>query len=181
MVCWSQEELERMRTTIEDFVSLTGDRDREGERESSVPGEEVGLAQPPQKDGLAFHGIAMDSMETSSKTEDLKRNFLDHNIRRILKKEWNIYFKAKFAIITRFVKLKLTCYFLILLKFRYEKGPQLNGLDPIVVTFQSITDKEVLWLKIRENKTRSKVVVTQFSSNNLGPRNKQTESRGRHY
>ena len=84
MVCWSQEELERMRTTIEDFVSLTGDRDREGERESSVPGEELGLAQPPQKDGLAFHGIVMDSMETSSKTEDLKRNFLDHNIRRIL-------------------------------------------------------------------------------------------------
>ena len=86
-----------MRTTIEDFVSLAG----EGERESSVPGEEVSLTQPPQKDGLAFHGIVMDSMETSSKTEDLKRNFLDHNIRRILKKEWNIYFKAKFAIITR--------------------------------------------------------------------------------
>ena len=161
-----------MRTTIEDFVSLTG----EGERESSVPGEEVSLTQPPQKDGLAFHGIVMDSMETSSKTEDLKRNFLDHTIRRILKKEWNIYFIAKFAIITRY--FETTWIFFIFLKFRYEKGPQLNGLDPIVVTFQSITDKEVLWLKIRENKTRSKVVVTQFSSNNLGERNKQTESRG---
>ena len=80
-----------MRTTIEDFISLTG--------ESSVPGEEI--TEPPQKDGLAFHGILMDSMETSSKREDLRRNFLDHNIRKILQKEWNIYFRAKFAIITR--------------------------------------------------------------------------------
>ena len=84
-----------MRTTIEDFVSLTG--------ESSVPGEETVLTlnEPLQKDGLAFHGILMYSMETSSKTEDLRRNFLDHNIRKILKKEWNIYFRAKFTIITR--------------------------------------------------------------------------------
>ena len=80
-----------MRTTIEDFVALTG--------EPSLPAEEV--TQSPQKDGLAFHGIVMDSMETSSKTEDLRRNFLDHNIRKILKKEWNIYFRAKFTIITR--------------------------------------------------------------------------------
>ena len=57
----------------------------------------------------------------------------------------------------------------------------MNGLDPIVVTFQNITDKEVLWLKIRENKSGSKVVVTQFSSNKLGGRNKQRESRGRHF
>ena len=56
----------------------------------------------------------------------------------------------------------------------------MNGLDPIVVTFKSITDKEVLWLKIRENRTRSKVVVTQFSSKNLDGRNEQTESKGRH-
>ena len=80
-----------MRTTIEDFLSLTGD--------SSVAQEEI--THPPRKDGLAFHGILMDSMETSSKTEDLRRNFLDHNIRKILKKEWNIYFRAKFVIITR--------------------------------------------------------------------------------
>ena len=57
----------------------------------------------------------------------------------------------------------------------------MNGLDPIVVTFKSITDKEVMWLKIKENKTRSKVVVTQFSSSKLDGRNKQTESRGRHF
>ena len=80
-----------MRTTIEDFVSLTG--------ETSPPVEEV--TQSPQKDGLAFHGISMDSMETSCKTDDLRRNFLDHIIRKILKKEWNIYFRARFAIITR--------------------------------------------------------------------------------
>ena len=80
-----------MRTTIEDFVSLT--------EEPGAPVEEV--THPPQMDGLAFHGIVKDSMETSSKTEDLRRNFLDHNIRRILKKEWNIYFRAKFVIITR--------------------------------------------------------------------------------
>ena len=83
-----------MRTTIEDFVSLTGEP---GEPAPSV--EQV--TQSPQKDGLAFHGILMDSMESSCKTEDLRRNFLDHIIRKILKKEWNIYLRAKFAIITR--------------------------------------------------------------------------------
>ena len=57
----------------------------------------------------------------------------------------------------------------------------MNGLDPIVVTFKNFIDKEVLWMKIRENKSRSKVVVTQFSSNNLSGRNEQTESRGRHF
>ena len=86
-----------MRTTIEDFVSLTGEPG-----EPSPPVEEVTqVTQPTQKDGLAFHGISMDSMESSCKTEDLRRNFLDHIIRKILKKEWNIYFRAKFAIITR--------------------------------------------------------------------------------
>ena len=89
-----------MRTTIEDFISLTG----ESAPSASVPVEEV-TQQPTEKDGLAFHGISMDSMETSSKTEDLKRNFLDHNIRKILKKEWNIFFRAKFDIITRKVFL----------------------------------------------------------------------------
>ena len=67
-----------MRTTIEDFISLTG----ESSPSASVPVEEV-TQQPTQKDGLAFHGISMDSMETSSKTEDLKRNF-DHPPQLIL-------------------------------------------------------------------------------------------------
>ena len=55
----------------------------------------------------------------------------------------------------------------------------MNGLDPIVVTFNNIADKEFLWLKIRENRTGSKVVVTQFDSNNIDPRNERSESRGR--
>ena len=94
-----------MRTTIEDFISLTG----ESSPSTKVPEEEA--AQPTQKDGLAFHGISKDSMETSSKTEDLKRNFLDHNIRKILKKEWNIYYRAKFDIITRYCFNDFNLYF----------------------------------------------------------------------
>ena len=43
----------------------------------------------------------------------------------------------------------------------------MNGIAPIVVVFGNISDKEIVWKKIKENPRVSKVVVTQFDSNKL--------------
>ena len=85
-----------MRTTIEEFLSLNSLL-----LSGSQPSPDLELEEEHRKDGLAFHGIFIDSMEKSSKTQDLKRNFLEHNVRRLLKKEWNIESRVKFGNITR--------------------------------------------------------------------------------
>ena len=46
-------------------------------------------------------------------------------------------------------------------------GPKIDGIAPIVVVFENISDKEIVWKKIKENPRVSKVVVTQFDSNKL--------------
>ena len=43
----------------------------------------------------------------------------------------------------------------------------MNGVAPIVVVFGNISDKEIVWKKIKENPRVSKVVVTQFDSKKL--------------
>ena len=42
------------------------------------------------KDSLVFHGVQVDDMELMSRDEDIKKNFLDHNIKKLLKSEWDI-------------------------------------------------------------------------------------------
>ena len=92
-----KDEVEMMRTTIEEFLSLNSRL-----LSDSGPAQvECDWPQQTEKDGLAFHGVFKDTMETSSKTLDMRRNFLDHNVRRILKKEWNLDFRAKFRNIAR--------------------------------------------------------------------------------
>ena len=43
-----------------------------------------------EKDSLVFHGVQVDDMELMSRDEDIKKNFLDHNIKKLLKTEWDI-------------------------------------------------------------------------------------------
>ena len=54
------------------------------------------------KDSLVFHGIKKDAMEKSTEEDfEVEKNFLEHNIRKLLKKEWGIDFKAPFKHFSR--------------------------------------------------------------------------------
>ena len=57
---------------------------------------------------------------------------------------------------------------------RYE-GPTLNGVLPIVTVFDNISQKALLWTKIKENVKNSAVVVTQFDGSKLDKK-KQKEN-----
>ena len=54
------------------------------------------------KDSLVFHGIEKDAMEKSTEGNiEVEKNFLEHNIRKLLKKEWGIDFQAPFRHFSR--------------------------------------------------------------------------------
>ena len=57
---------------------------------------------------------------------------------------------------------------------RYE-GPTLNGVLPIVTVFDNISQKALLWSKIKENVKNSTIVVTQFDGSKLNKK-KQREN-----
>ena len=52
--------------------------------------------------GLAFHGIGLDKMEKSSISEEMRRNFLEHMIIRLLRREWGVVHRGTFKTICRF-------------------------------------------------------------------------------
>ena len=48
---------------------------------------------------------------------------------------------------------------------RWSDGPRVNGVEPILVIFDDIKEKELIWNKLRDNlQTKTNVVVTQDSS-----------------
>ena len=51
--------------------------------------------------GLAFHGIGLDKMEKSSVSEEMRKNFLEHLIIRLLRREFGVHFNGKFLNICR--------------------------------------------------------------------------------
>ena len=51
--------------------------------------------------GLAFHGITIDTMERSSATEEIRRNFLEHTVMKLLKRDWGANFRGSFKFICR--------------------------------------------------------------------------------
>ena len=48
-----------------------------------------------------FHGVEKDTMEEMSKDEEIKKNFLDHNIKKLLLIEWDIDCSAVFTHVFR--------------------------------------------------------------------------------
>ena len=124
---------------------------------------------------IFLHGIEEDRMERSSHSEEMRRNFLEHTIIKLLRKEWGISFRGSFASICRYGIINLfsvTIYFiwfdLILIK-RYKKGPKSGGVHPIVVVFENISQKALLWTQIRQRSfvKTNPVLVTQFDGNKL--------------
>ena len=65
-------------------------------RHRETEGEDTERRKPSKpeirndKDSLVFHGVQVDDMELMSRDEDIKKNFLDHNIKKLLKSEWDI-------------------------------------------------------------------------------------------
>merc|ERR1719166_856966 len=66
--------------------------------------------------------------------EDIRRNFLDHNIKKLLQAEWDIECTAPFKHV-----------------FRWSDGPRVNGVEPILVIFEDPKDKEFVWTKLKED------------------------------
>ena len=52
---------------------------------------------------------------------------------------------------------------------RYKKGPKSCGVHPIVVVFENISQKALLWTQIRQRSfvKTNPVLVTQFDGNKL--------------
>ena len=55
------------------------------------------------KDSLVFHGVALDKLEEETKIDDsaIKKNFIEHKIRSIMKAEWGIDCSASFKHVFR--------------------------------------------------------------------------------
>ena len=76
-----------MDAAVNDFV---------GQKEGGSGGDggagmrERNRVETENKDCLMFHGVLKDEMEEGTEDEELKKNFLDHNIKKLLKNEWGI-------------------------------------------------------------------------------------------
>ena len=57
------------------------------------------------KDSLVFHGVAFDKLEEETKQDDaaIKKNFIEHKIRSIMKSEWGIDCNASFKHVFRYI------------------------------------------------------------------------------
>ena len=55
------------------------------------------------KDSLVFHGVALDQLEEETKEDEveIKKNFIEHKIRSIMKAEWGIDCSASFKHVLR--------------------------------------------------------------------------------
>ena len=120
------------------------------------------------KDSLVFHGVAFDKLEEETKQDDaaIKKNFIEHKIRSIMKSEWGIDCNASFKHVFRYILTRL-CLLILTLLCRWAAGPRVNGVEPILVVFEDKHDKEQLWmklsLKLRDDlvERRESVIVTQ--------------------
>ena len=80
-----ESEYEIMNETIGNYL-----KHKEGQ-EGGTEGRKVSRSEiKNEKDSLVFHGVQVDDMELMSRDEDIKKNFLDHNIKKLLKSEWDI-------------------------------------------------------------------------------------------
>ena len=59
--------------------------------------------EKPERDCLVFHGVDVDDMERMTGDQDIRKNFLDHNIKKLLKSEWGIECSVPFKHVFRFV------------------------------------------------------------------------------
>ena len=91
-----------MDATVEQYKDITDNTNVDtdiGEKEKEIKEAEPDL----DKDSLVFHGVAFDKLEEETKQDDaeIKKNFIEHKIRSIMKQEWGIDCKASFKHVFR--------------------------------------------------------------------------------
>ena len=91
-----QAELDTMDSGVNDFVNQKGGSGNKGQ--AHLEGNNM---ENDNKDCLMFHGVAKDDMEEGSGDDEIKKNFLDHNIKKLLLNEWGIECSALFKHIFR--------------------------------------------------------------------------------
>merc|ERR1712038_1745153 len=101
-------EVEHMNNTITTYLDLAN-----RENMSTPAGRKESKPEKPEKDCLVFHGVKVDDMERMTGDEDIRKNFLDHNIKNLLRAEWDIECAAPFKHV-----------------FRWSDGPRVNGVEP---------------------------------------------------
>ena len=93
-----------MTTTIQDFITHQAKSEQEdanSSTNSTIQSQSNKPAPSSYLYGLAFHGVEVDQMEKSSLSEEMRKNFLEHTIIKMLRKEWGIFFRGKFQAICR--------------------------------------------------------------------------------
>ena len=58
-------------------------------------------SERPERDCLVFHGVDVDDMERMTGDQDIRKNFLDHNVKKLLKSEWGIECSVPFKHVFR--------------------------------------------------------------------------------
>ena len=91
-----------MDATVEQYKEISENNNVEkemGEKEKEINEADTNL----DKDSLVFHGVAFDKLEEETKQDDaeIKKNFIEHKIRSIMKQEWGIDCKASFKHVFR--------------------------------------------------------------------------------
>merc|ERR1719189_3054704 len=87
-----ENEFDSMSETINNYIEMNRNKDsttRTASRSES-------RAEKPERDCLVFHGVVVDDMERMTGDEDIRKNFLDHNIKNLLRAEWDIECAAPF-------------------------------------------------------------------------------------
>ena len=91
-----------MTTTVQDFITHQTKSEQEEVNNSNSNNTQSNKPAPSSYlYGLAFHGVEVDQMEKSSLSEEMRKNFLEHTIIKMLRKEWGIFFRGKFEAICR--------------------------------------------------------------------------------
>ena len=95
-----------MDATAEQYNDITDKNENEKIRGRGIENE-INEADPiSNKDSLVFHGVASDQLEEETKLDDaaIKKNFIEHKIRSIMKSEWGIDCNASFKHVFRYCK-----------------------------------------------------------------------------
>ena len=96
---WYQEELNVMTTTVKDFITHQSKSEQDDDNTNMIQSQQNKPSSYLY--GLAFHGVEVDQMEKSSSSDEMRRNFLEHTIIKMLRKEWGIFFRGTFQAICR--------------------------------------------------------------------------------
>ena len=118
-----ESEYEDMNHTINSYLEMNKDQ----ESRSKVKDVKV---EKNDKDCLVFHGVMLDDMERMTADEDISRNFLDHNIKKLLQAEWDIECTAPFKHVFRF-NITLITLIITFQAFGNNIGSKLESLPEV--------------------------------------------------